>query len=399
MRSTSHPAPSSSISAPTAIRAPTVPMSSCRARPIPRNRGSTSIPRGACRWPGRASFPPGDRARGWAILRALSDVLGHKLPYDSLAQLRQALFAAYPHLQRIDQIAPGDRADVSALAALGGTPEKRAAFGSVIDDFYLTNPIARSSRRHGGMLGDRRGPYRSHRGRIAGCRTWRNFDQPTFGRCSSSSRRACCCCCCCSSSPPMCSMPIARSGRRCRSGAAQRGRALGPAAILRRSAQFVVKEPIIPAGANKGVFLLAPVVTAVLALSAWAVIPVSVEWEIADLNVGILYIFAISSLMVYGVIMAGWSSNSKYPLLAACARRRRWCPTRSPSASSSSPCCSALARSISPPSWTRRRASTACSTGSGCRCSRCSWSSSSRRSPRPIARHSTWWSESELVAG
>jgi NADH-quinone oxidoreductase subunit H len=81
--------------------------------------------------------------------------------------------------------------------------------------------------------------------------------------------------------------------------------------------KFVVKEPIIPDGANKGVFLLAPLVTAVLALSAWAVIPVNPEWAIADLNIGILYIFAISSLMVYGVIMAGWASNSKYPFLAA----------------------------------------------------------------------------------
>jgi NADH-quinone oxidoreductase subunit H len=81
--------------------------------------------------------------------------------------------------------------------------------------------------------------------------------------------------------------------------------------------KFVFKEPIIPSGANKGVYLLAPVVTAVLALSAWAVIPVAEDWMIADINVGILYIFAISSLMVYGVIMAGWSSNSKYPFLAA----------------------------------------------------------------------------------
>src|SRR5258708_6125162 len=81
--------------------------------------------------------------------------------------------------------------------------------------------------------------------------------------------------------------------------------------------KFVVKEPIIPSGANKGVFLLAPMVTAVLALSAWAVIPVSEDWMIADINVGVLYIFAISSMMVYGAIMAGWSSNSKYPFLAA----------------------------------------------------------------------------------
>src|SRR5512138_1269516 len=95
---------------------------------------------------------------------------------------------------------------------------------------------------------------------------------------------------------------------------------VGPWGLLQSFAdllKFVLKEPTIPAGANKGVFLLAPLVTCVLALAAWAVIPVSAGWLIADINVGILYIFAISSLMVYGVIMAGWASNSKYPFLAA----------------------------------------------------------------------------------
>ena len=81
--------------------------------------------------------------------------------------------------------------------------------------------------------------------------------------------------------------------------------------------KFMVKEPIIPAGANKGVFLLAPLVTATLALSAWAVIPLNAGWAIGNINVGVLYLFAISSLGVYGIIMAGWSSNSKYPFLAA----------------------------------------------------------------------------------
>jgi NADH-quinone oxidoreductase subunit H len=81
--------------------------------------------------------------------------------------------------------------------------------------------------------------------------------------------------------------------------------------------KFVLKEPIIPSGANKGVFLLAPLVSCVLALAAWAVIPTNLGWAIADINVGILFIFAISSLSIYGIIMAGWSSNSKYPFLAA----------------------------------------------------------------------------------
>jgi NADH-quinone oxidoreductase subunit H len=81
--------------------------------------------------------------------------------------------------------------------------------------------------------------------------------------------------------------------------------------------KFVLKEPVIPAGSNKGIFLLAPFITCLLSLAAWAVIPVNAGWVIADINVGILYIFAISSLSVYGIIMGGWASNSKYPFLAA----------------------------------------------------------------------------------
>jgi NADH-quinone oxidoreductase subunit H len=95
---------------------------------------------------------------------------------------------------------------------------------------------------------------------------------------------------------------------------------VGPWGLLQSFAdllKFVLKEPVIPAGANKGVFLLAPLVTCVLSLAAWAVIPVADNWMIADINVGILYIFAISSLSVYGIIMGGWASNSKYPFLSA----------------------------------------------------------------------------------
>src|SRR6476646_9022127 len=95
---------------------------------------------------------------------------------------------------------------------------------------------------------------------------------------------------------------------------------VGPWGLLQSFAdllKFVQKEPVIPASANKGMFLLAPLVMCTLALASWAVIPLDAGWAIADINVGILYIFAISSLGVYGVIMGGWASNSKYAFLGA----------------------------------------------------------------------------------
>jgi NADH-quinone oxidoreductase subunit H len=95
---------------------------------------------------------------------------------------------------------------------------------------------------------------------------------------------------------------------------------VGPFGLLQSFAdllKFILKEPVIPSGANKGVFLLAPLVSVLLALAAWAVIPLQEGWAIANLNVGILFIFAVSSLGVYGVIMGGWASNSKYPFLGA----------------------------------------------------------------------------------
>jgi len=81
--------------------------------------------------------------------------------------------------------------------------------------------------------------------------------------------------------------------------------------------KFLFKEIIIPAGANKVVFFLAPILSATLALSAWAVVPLDDGWVVADINVGILYLFAVSSLGVYGIIMGGWASNSKYAFLGS----------------------------------------------------------------------------------
>ena len=95
---------------------------------------------------------------------------------------------------------------------------------------------------------------------------------------------------------------------------------VGPFGLLQSLAdalKYIFKEIIIPASSNKIIFILAPVVTMTLALVAWAVIPFSEDFVLADINVGILYIFAVSSLGVYGIIMGGWASNSKYPFLGA----------------------------------------------------------------------------------
>jgi NADH-quinone oxidoreductase subunit G len=92
----------------------------------------------------RAGFPPGEAREDWAIIRALSDAVGKRLPYDSLAGLRQALFKAVPHLMRIDQIEAGRAEDIKALAKGGGALEK-TPFKPPVEDFYLTNPIARAS--------------------------------------------------------------------------------------------------------------------------------------------------------------------------------------------------------------------------------------------------------------
>ncbi len=95
---------------------------------------------------------------------------------------------------------------------------------------------------------------------------------------------------------------------------------VGPFGLLQTFAdafKFMFKEVIIPSGANKVIFILAPLVTATLAFAGWAVVPFADGWVIADINVGILYLFAISSLGIYGIIMAGWASNSKYPFLSA----------------------------------------------------------------------------------
>ncbi|WP_068875392.1 MULTISPECIES: NADH-quinone oxidoreductase subunit NuoH [unclassified Phenylobacterium] len=95
---------------------------------------------------------------------------------------------------------------------------------------------------------------------------------------------------------------------------------VGPFGLLQSFAdlgKFLIKELVIPAGADKAVYLLAPLISVTLALGAWAVMPIAPGWAVSDINVGILYLFAVSSMGVYGIIMGGWASNSKYPFLGS----------------------------------------------------------------------------------
>ena len=214
-------------------------------------------------------------------------------PMTRSPQLRQALFKAHPHLQRLDQIAPGEPADIARTGRARRQPTRRRST-AVIDDFYLTNPIARASAVMAECSVIAEGHGALDRGGVDDmAEFWTNYIWPLIVMVAQSvlllvlllivtaymlyaDRKI------------WAAVQIRRGPN-----------VVGPWGLLQSFAdliKFVVKEPIIPAAPTRACSCSRRSSPAALALSAWAVIPVNAEWVIADLNVGILYIFAISSL-------------------------------------------------------------------------------------------------------
>ena len=270
-RSTSRPERSRSISAATATAARCAPMWCSRAPPIPEKSANYVNTEGRVQMAARASFPPGDAREDWAILRALSDVLGKRLPYIRCRRCGRRCSARIRNSE-LGQIAPGDAADIQKLGGLAAHRPGAAAFQR--REFLLHQSDRAVFRDHGGMFGAGARPLGHDSGGIGGNRMaefWSDYIWPLVIMVAESVMLLVIL---------LIAVAYVLLADRKIWAAVQIRRGpnvVGPWGLLQSFAdllKFILKEPVIPAGANKGVFLLAPLVTCVLALAAWAVIPV-----------------------------------------------------------------------------------------------------------------------------
>ena len=261
----------------------------------------------------KAAFPPGEAREDWAILRAVIELAGKKLPFDSFAQLRAAdgrgISAARPR-----------RADRPAVVAAqarrqGGRPDPLPDRRLLPDQRHLPQQPDHAALLGGAGAGR---PFRGGGGVTDllrqplghGIYDWAWFLATIIGILVIAL-------------PLMLAVAMIIYAERkiWAAMALRRGpNVVGPWGLLQSFAdglKVFLKETIIPTSANKGLFLIAPIVTFTVALIVWAVIPFQPGVVLADVNVGLLYVLAASSLGVYGVIVAGWASNSKYPFFSA----------------------------------------------------------------------------------
>ncbi|CAN0074010.1 unnamed protein product, partial [Phaeothamnion confervicola] len=207
----------------------------------------------------RAGYPPGDAREDWAILRALSERLGKTLPYDTLDQVRARLVAVNKTFAAIDQQTAGTW---GVFGKAGTLTDQPFAIVILAQCLAVTVPL------------------------LVAVAYMTYVDRKVWA-----------------------SIQLRRGPN-----------VVGPFGLLQPFAdglKLVLKETIVPSSANAILFIIAPMITFITALVAWAVVPFDDGWVIANINVGILYLFAISSLGVYGIIIAGWASNSKYAFLGA----------------------------------------------------------------------------------
>ena len=261
----------------------------------------------------RAVFPPGDAREDWTILRALSQVLGHTLPFDTYDGLRAAMFAEVPALatEGIGRLMAGICSEIAEVTQgrNGGLSDQ----GFLPDQRDLPRVARRCSNVRRRYLQGR--GYAGGGGMTAYLQTQLGFGAGWFVANTILILLI--------ALPLMLAVAmIIYADRKIWAAMALRKgpNVVGPFGLLQSFAdglKVFLQETIIPTSANRGLFLLAPIITFTVALIVWAVVPFGPGMVLSDINVGLLYILAASSLGVYGVMMAGWSSNSKYPFYSA----------------------------------------------------------------------------------